>query len=101
MSIFSRSATTIPGTTVPLDKLGCDTTTKALKDAKKGSASLLEFLQERQLITADDTHEIERVRERVEKSGIVPMMTETCALINKLAGRTIVDVHSFLPPIPI
>ena len=73
----------------------------ALNDAKTGSASLLEFLQERQLILVDDTHEIERVREHVEKSGIVPMMIETCALINNLAGRTIVDSHSFLPSIPI
>src|ERR1700733_1004195 len=101
MGIFPKWITTIPEATVRLDELHCDATAKALKDAKKGSASLLEFLQERQLIIADDTYEIERVRERVEKSGIVPMMIETCALINKLAGRTIVDVHSFLPPIPI
>jgi len=101
MGIFSRSATTIPGATVRFDELDCDATTKVSNDAKKGSASLLEFLRERQLITTDDTYEIERVRERVEKSGIVQMMLETCGIINRLVGRTIVDSHSFLPSIPI
>jgi hypothetical protein len=100
MGIFSKWITTIPEATVRLDELHCDATANALNDAKTGSASLLEFLQERQLILVDDTHEIERVREQVEKSGIVPMMIETCALINNLAGRTIVDSHSFLPSIP-
>src|SRR5665213_2103062 len=100
MGIFSRSATTIPGATLRLDELGCKTSTKALKDAKKGSASLMEFLRERQLIVADDTYGVEQARERVEKSGLVQMMSETCALVNKLAGGTLVDVHSFLPPEP-
>ena len=99
MGIFSRPAITRP--TVPLDELECDAAAKALKDAKKVSASLLEFLQERQLIAVDDLYGVEQARERVEKSGIVQMMIETCALINKLAGRTIVDSHSFLPSIPI
>ncbi len=29
------------------------------------------------------------------------MMLDTCTTINNMVGRTIVDVHSFLPPIPI
>ena len=101
MGIFSKWATTIPGDSIRLDELECDPTTKALKDAKEGSASLLEFLQERQLILVDDTYGIEQARERVEKAGLVQMMLETCALINRMAGRTIVDSHSFLPPEPI
>jgi hypothetical protein len=101
MGIFSRSATTIHGAISRLDEPGGDATSKALKDAKEGSASLLEFLRERQLTPVDDMYGVERARERVEKSGIVPMMLETCSIINKLAGRTIVDVHSFLPPEPI
>ena len=101
MGILSRWATTIPGATVRLDELECEATAKAVNDVKKGSASLMEFLRERQLITTDETCEVERAREHVEKSGLVQMMIETCALINKLAGRTIVDVHSFLPPEPI
>jgi len=100
MGIFSRGATTIPGTTVRLNKLGCDTT-KVLNDAKKGSASLMEFLMERQLIAVDGTYRVEQARERVEKSGLVQMMIETSALVNRLAGRTLVDLHSFLPPEPI
>jgi hypothetical protein len=64
-------------------------------------ASLAEFLNERNLIIPDEYLEIERARERVEASGIVSMMIETCATINGMVGRTIVDMHSFLPPEPI
>jgi hypothetical protein len=101
MSIFSKWAATIPEATERLEELDCDATAKGLNDAKKASASLLEFLQERQLITRDEAGDVERARERVEESGIAQMMIETCASINKLAGRTIVDSHSFLPPEPI
>jgi hypothetical protein len=50
---------------------------------------------------ANDTTAAERGRERVERSGLLRTMMETCAAVNGLAGRTIVDVHSFLPPEPI
>ena len=101
MGIFPKWITTIPESTVRLDELHCDATANTLNDAKKGSASLLEFLQERQLILVDDTYGMEQARERIEKSGLVQMMLETCATINRLAGRTIIDSHSFLPSIPI
>jgi hypothetical protein len=52
-------------------------------------------------MTTDETYGIERARERVEASGIVNMMIETCKTINGMVGRTIVDMHSFLPPEPI
>ena len=99
MGIFSRRAITTPG--MHLNKLVNDVTAKTLGDSRKDSDSLAEFLRQRQLITTDDTDEMERVREHVEKSGLVHMMLETCNSINKIVGRTIVDVHSFVPPVPI
>jgi len=44
---------------------------------------------------------MERAREWVEASGIVKMMLETNVTINRMAGRTIVDMHSFLLREPI
>jgi hypothetical protein len=70
------------------------------RDAGIESASLAEFLKERQLIQTDDPQAADRGRERVEKSGLLTMMQETCATINRLVGRTIIDVHTFLPPDP-
>src|SRR6266851_5694543 len=99
MGIFSRRAITIPS--MHLNELYNDVTAKTLGDSGKDSDSLAEFLRQRHLITTDDTYEMERVREHVEKSGIIHMMLETCNSINTMVGRTIVDVHSFLPPIPI
>jgi hypothetical protein len=99
MGLFPKWATAIPG--IRLNKLDSDVTAKTLSDSREDSASLAEFLRERQLITTDDTYGMERTRARVEESGLVQMMLETCATINKMVGRTIVDVHSFLPPIPI
>ncbi|HTC63614.1 MAG TPA: hypothetical protein VK709_12285 [Candidatus Saccharimonadales bacterium] len=99
MGIFSRSAITIPS--LSPDKSDCNVSTKTLSDSKKDLDSLAEFLSQRQLITTDDAYGIEGARERVENSGLDRMMLETCNLINKMGGRTIVDVHSFLPPIPI
>src|SRR5258708_29172937 len=99
MGIFSKRAAAILD--VRLSNLDCDVTEQTLGDSRKDPASLAEFLRERKLITTDDTYTMERARERVEESGIVRVMLETCDLINKIAGRTIVDVHSFLPPIPI
>jgi hypothetical protein len=99
MGIFSKRAATILD--VRLSNLDCSVTEQTLRDSRKDPDSLGEFLRERQLITTDDTYTMGRARERVEATGIVRMMCETCDLINKLAGRTIVDVHSFLPPIPI
>jgi hypothetical protein len=70
-------------------------------DSSKDSASLAQFLNDRHLISTDETTGMERARDRVEASGIVNTMTETCATINGMAGRTIVDMHSFVPPEPI
>ena len=99
MGIFSKRATTMLG--VRLSNLNCEVAERTLSDSRKGAASLAEFLTERHLIETDDTDSMERARQRVEETGVVQMMIETCALFNKIAGRTIVDVHSFLPPIPI
>jgi len=99
MGIFSKMETTILG--VRLSNLDCDVTERTLSDLRKGPASLVEFLRERQLISTDDNYGMERARQRVEETGVVHMMFETCDLFNKIAGSAIVDVHSFLPPIPI
>ncbi len=82
-------------------KSDSDVTADTLSESRKDSASLAEFLNARHLIIADDYLGIEQARERVEASGIVNMMFETCATINGMVGRTIVDMHSFLPPEPI
>ncbi len=99
MGIFSKWAITIPR--MSPNKSDCNVSTKTLSDSKKDLDSLAEFLSQRRLVTTDDACGMEVAREQVENSGLDRMMLETCNLINKLAGRTIVDVHSFLPPIPI
>jgi hypothetical protein len=99
MGIFYKRATAILG--VRLSNVDCDVTERILSDLRKDPASLVEFLRERQLISADDTYGMERARQRVEETGVVHRMLETCDLFNKIAGRRIVDVHSFLPSIPI
>ncbi len=68
---------------------------------EQGSASLAEFLRERQLVETDYSGAEDKSRKRIEDSGLVQMMLDTCTTINNMVGRTIVDVHSFLPPIPI
>jgi hypothetical protein len=100
MGIFSRWTSTIHGATGRLDELDRDHVAKALRDVRAGSESLAQFLKERQLIPASDTFALERGRERVERSGLLRMMQETCAAINELGARTIVDAHTFLPPEP-
>ena len=94
MGIFSKTSATILG--VRLSKLD-----GTLIDSRKGTDSLAEFLGERQLIATDDSYEMERARERVEQAGIVRMMLDTCDFINNIAGKTIVDAHSYRPPIPV
>lgn len=99
MNIFSRRANVIPSE--GFGKFECDVAAKTLRRSVKDSDSLVEFLTERQLIAGDDTRGVERARKRIEESGIVSMMLETCNSINRMAGSTIVDVHSYLPPTPI
>jgi hypothetical protein len=101
MAIFGRWTSTIPEDLERLDDLGRDPLGKALREVREGSASLARFLRERQLIRASDRDALERGRERVEKSGLLRLMQETCTAINELAGRTVVDAHSFLPPEPL
>lgn len=100
MSIFSRWALTPCGADECPSDRGRERK-EAGRDARNGSASLVQFLEEQQLIPMNETQAIERGRKRVEESGLLQIMFETCAAINRLAGRTVVDVHSFLPPDPI
>jgi hypothetical protein len=90
----------LPGTTSGLNGAERDPFAKALRDVRDGSASLAQFLRERRLISANEGDALERGRERVEESGLLRMMQETCTAINELAGRTVVDSHSFLAPDP-
>lgn len=99
MGILTRKQNTLLD--VNLSKLDSNVAANTLSESRKDPASLAEFLNARHLIIADDYLEIERARERVEASGIVSMMIETCITINGMVGRTIVDMHSFLPPEPI
>jgi hypothetical protein len=101
MGIFSRWALTIPDATGQLDEVDRGHQEKAQREVKDQSQSLAEFLKQRQLIPADDVCAVERGRQRVERSGLLTVMLEMCAEINTLVGRTIVDVHTFLPPDPI
>jgi hypothetical protein len=100
MGIFSRWTSTIHGPAGRLDELDRDRVAKELRDVRAGSPSLAKFLKERELIPACDTFAVERGRERVERSGLLRMMQETCAAINELAEGTVVDAHSFMPPDP-
>jgi hypothetical protein len=77
-----------------------DVTPETLSDSNKDPSSLVEFLHERRLITMNDCLEIECAKQRVEASGIVNMMVETCTAINRIAGENIVDMHIFLSPEP-
>jgi hypothetical protein len=99
MGILIRKPDTILDT--HLSDLDSDVTQKALSDSRKKPASLVEFLHERRLIIVNDYFEIECAKQRVEASGIVNMMVETCAAINRIAGGNIVDMHIFLSPEPI
>jgi hypothetical protein len=101
MGIFSKWASTIPVSTVRLDELGQNPTSKALRDVRDNSGLLEQFLKARKLMPSEDAYAEEIARERVEESGVVPIMMETCAAINELVGRTIVDAHTFLPPDPL
>lgn len=83
------------------NQLAGNGTTEKTGDSVKSAASLGEFLSKRKLIASDDYLGVQRAREQVEASGVVALMMETCATINRIAGETIVDMHSFLPPEPI
>jgi hypothetical protein len=85
---------------MPVNELDHGQEAQAARESRTDSTSLAEFLRERHLIHTDDRFAVERGRERVEKSGLLTMMQETCATINRLVGRTILDMHSFLPPDP-
>jgi hypothetical protein len=101
MGIFSKWGTTIPAASVRLDELGRGREATPIRPEKIESSSLAEFLRERHLITVDCAADVEHGRELVEKSGMLPVMFDTCTAINTLAERVIVDGHSFLPPEPI
>jgi hypothetical protein len=86
MDIFSRWTSTLHGATGRFDELDRDHVAKALGEVRAGSASLAQFLKERQLMPASDTFALERGRERLERSGLLRMMQETCAAINELGA---------------
>jgi hypothetical protein len=90
----------LSGTTSGSNGAGHDPLAKALREVRDGSASLAQFLRERSLISANEGDALQRGRERVEESGLLRMMQETCTAINELAKRTVVDSHSFLAPDP-
>jgi hypothetical protein len=60
MGIFSRWTSTIHGATGRLDELNREHEANALREVRAGSASLAQFLKERQLIPASDTFSLER-----------------------------------------
>jgi hypothetical protein len=99
MSILIRKPNTIRH--MHLSDLGFGIPLKTESDSRKEPASLVEFLNERSHITTDDYLRMEWASKRVEASGIVSMMMDTCTTINRIAGENIVDMHSFLPPEPV
>jgi hypothetical protein len=100
MGILGRFASVLPGITNGSIGSDDDPLAKTLREVRNGSASLSHFLRERHLISSNEGDALERGRQRVEKSGLLRMMEETCTAINELAGRTVVDAHSFLAPDP-
>src|ERR1700733_3942658 len=101
MGIFSKWASTIPVSTVPLDELEQNPTSKVLREVRDNSDLLEQFLKEPKIMPPEDAYAEEIAREGVEESGVVAIMMETCAAINELVGRTIVDAHTFLPPVAV
>jgi|SRR5579872_2610192 len=101
MGMFSRRLFAPQEANGCIDDQAQEREPRDLREARHGSVALLEFLKGRQLIPADESTAIERCRKRVEESGLVSIMMETCGSINRMVGRTIIDVHSFLPPDPI
>jgi hypothetical protein len=100
MGLFSNGDTRSLGSINRLNELGIDRAAKAVPDRNE-LPSLSEFLSARDLISTDDTSSLEEGRARVEASGLVTTMLETCAAMNSIAGKTIVEVQCFLPPDPI
>ena len=88
-------------TTVRSDELNLVRNSKGNRPERIEASLLAEFLRERHLITVDCAVDIEQGRQLVEKSGLLPIMFDTCTAINTLAKKVIVDGHSFLPPEPI
>jgi hypothetical protein len=101
MGIFSKSASAILGPSGRVDELNRESATKTQRNTTIESASLAQFLKDRQLLPASDASAFDQGRERVEQSGLLRLMQETCGVINSMAGRTIVDAHTFLPPDPV
>jgi hypothetical protein len=101
MGMFSRRLFASQEASGCVDDQAQERVPHELREAQHGSPALLEFLKQRQLIAPDESTTIERCRKRVEESGLVSIMMETCGSINRMVGRTIIDVHSFLPPEPI
>jgi hypothetical protein len=101
MGIFSKWGGTSPVASLRLDELNRGHETQTMRNVRNETSSLAEFLRERQLTTVDNSAAVEKGREIVEKSALLPLMFETCTAINTMAGETIVDVQSFLPPEPI
>lgn len=65
------------------------------------SGVLVEFLRERNLLCRDDSGLERQARERLERSGLVPLMQQTCVSINQMVGGVMVDAHAFLPGEPV
>ena len=101
MDLFSKWGTAIPRTSIRLDELDLGRDAKVIRPERIESSSLAAFLREQHLITVDCAADIEHGRQLVEQSGLLPIMFDTCTVINTLAKRVIVDGHSFLPPEPI
>jgi hypothetical protein len=101
MDLFSKWGTAIPRTSIRLDELDLGRDAKVIRPERIESSALAAFLREQHLITVDCGADIEHGRQLVEKSGLLPIMFDTCTVINTLAKRVIVDGHSFLPPEPI
>jgi hypothetical protein len=101
MGLFSNWGNRSSGSTIHTDELELDRVPKTARTASDDLPSLAEFLGERDLISTDDASAVEEGRARVETSGLVTTMLETCASINSIAGKTIIEAQCFLPPEPI
>ena len=79
MGIFSKWASTIPVSTVPLDELEQNPTSKVLRDVRDNSDLLEQFLKARKLMPSEDAYAEEIARERVEESGSSARRPDTTA----------------------
>jgi hypothetical protein len=67
----------------------------------KRRPSLMEFMEDQNLLQKDPALPLEDLRKELESSSLIKDMESTAGVINEAAGSLLVDVQSFLWPEPL